>query len=127
MTRKIEQLKERASDIGSRYGLRKPMEIITQRVQRCDELTNLLNLHTTHRISKVKSDTDSITEKLEMVSPLGILNRGYSYIRDNDGNTVKSFKQVAIDDKISIILNDGGLESRVTRIDPEILKKSRKK
>ena len=127
MTQLIENLKNRVTDIGSRYGLRKPMEIITQRVQRCDELTNLLNLHTTHKIKSVKNETETAARKLEMVSPLGILNRGYSYIRDNDGNTVKSFKQVAIDDKINIILNDGGLESRVTRVNPEILKSSRKK
>jgi len=127
MAQILERMKNRATDIRSRYGLRKPMEIITQRVQRCDELTNLLNLHTSHKIESVKNTTESATRKLEMVSPLGILNRGYSYIRDNNGNTVKSFKQVAIDDKINIILNDGGLESRVTRIDPDILKASRKK
>jgi exonuclease VII large subunit len=64
----------------------------------------------------------SLFEKLEMVSPRGILKRGYAYVRDEKLQSVRSFKQVALDDKLEIIFYEGGVESRVTRIKPEILR-----
>ncbi len=124
---RIERLSGRLTEVKGRYGLRKPLEIIVQRAQGLDETSRLLNIHLSHGMKSFRRESDSIFEKLEMVSPGGIMKRGYSYCRDEKGNTVKSFKQVAIDDKIDIILYDGGLQSRVTRIDPDILKKPKGK
>jgi exonuclease VII large subunit len=53
---------------------------------------------------------------------LSILKRGYAYCRDINGKVIKSFRQVAIDDKLDIVLFEGGVESRVTRIKPDISK-----
>ncbi len=117
----VRQGKRNLTEIGSRYGLKRPMEIIAQRSQRRDELSRLLNLHTLHRMDTLSNRARSIFEKLEIVSPRGILKRGYAYVRDIRLQPVRSFRQVAIDDKLDIILYEGGLESRVTRIKPEIL------
>ena len=117
----IEQEQGRLDDILSRYGLRKPLEIIAQRAQRCDDLSHLLDIHISHRMQTFTGRSRSLYEKLEMVSPKAVLKRGYSYARDRQGRAVKSFKQVAIDDKIDIILYEGGLQTRVTRIDPKSL------
>jgi exodeoxyribonuclease VII large subunit len=111
----------RVKELGSRYGLKRPMEIITQRAQRRDELNRLISLHFAHRMDSLSSKSHSIFEKLEMVSPQGILKRGYAYVRDEKGQSIRSFKQVAIDDKLEIIFYEGGAESRVTRIKPKTL------
>jgi exodeoxyribonuclease VII large subunit len=103
----------------ARYGFRRPMEMIVQRAQRCDELSNLVNLHAAHRMERFRDQSRALFEKLEIVSPKAVMKRGYSYCRDKSGQAVKSFKQVAIDDKIDIILFEGGMESRVTRIRPD--------
>jgi exodeoxyribonuclease VII large subunit len=117
----IEFSKKEIDEITARYGFRRPMEMIVQRAQRCDELMNLVNLHSTHKMDRLRGESDSLFEKLEMVSPKNVMRRGFSYCRDQQGRAVKSFKQVAIDDKIDIILYEGGLESRVTRIDPKTI------
>jgi exonuclease VII large subunit len=98
------------------------MEIITQRAQRRDELNRLIGLHIAHRMESLSNRSHSVFEKLEMVSPRGILKRGYAYVRDEKLQSVRSYKQVAIDDKLEIIFYEGGVESRVTRIKPEILR-----
>jgi exodeoxyribonuclease VII large subunit len=118
----VKERKGRLVELSSRYGLKRPMEIIAQRSQRCDELYRLVNLHISHRMESLTSRSRSVFEKLEMVSPRAILRRGYAYVRDFKEQPVKSFKQVAIDDKLDIVLFEGGLESRVTRIKPEILR-----
>jgi len=110
--------KSRLDDITSRYGLRKPSAIIAQRAQRCDELEHLLGLHIRNRMAAFADKHRTIENNLAIVSPVSVMKRGYSYCRDKDGNAVTSFKRVAIDDKIDIILYEGGLETRVTRIDP---------
>lgn len=110
---------KRLDEITSRYGFRRPMEMIVQRAQRCDELTNLVNLHASHRMERFTNASNALFEKLEIVSPRAVMNRGYSYCRDSNGSAVKSFKQVAIDDKIDIILYEGGMETRVTRTRPD--------
>jgi exodeoxyribonuclease VII large subunit len=112
----------RLRELNSRYGLKRPMEIITQRAQRRDELNRLISLHFAHRMESLSNKSRSIFEKLEIVSPRGILKRGYSYVRDEKGRSVRSFKQVAIDDKLEIIFYEGGAESRVTRIKPDTLR-----
>ncbi len=115
----IEQEQGRLDDILSRYGLRRPLEIIAQRAQRCDDLSHLLDVQMSHRMQIFMNRSQTLFEKLEMVSPKAVMKRGYSYARDQKGEAVKSFKQVAIDDKIDIILHEGGLQTRVTRIDPK--------
>jgi exodeoxyribonuclease VII large subunit len=127
MTDTIEQGQGRLDDILSRYGLRKPLEIIAQRAQRCDDLSHLLDVHITYRMQTFMNRSQAVFEKLEMVSPKGVMKRGYSYARDQQGQAVRSFKQVAIDDKIDIILSEGGLQTRITRIDPESLARTGKK
>lgn len=112
----------RLEEIGSRYGLKRPMEIITQRAQRRDELNRLIGLHIAHRMESLSTKSHAMFEKLEMVSPRGILKRGYAYVRHENLQSVRSFKQVALDDKLEIIFYEGGVESRVTRIKPEILR-----
>ena len=122
MVRLIEDNKGRIDELSSRYGLKRPLEIIIRRAQRTDELSRLVNLHMVHRMATLKNRSRAIFEKLEIVSPKAILERGFSYTRNADGVAIKSFKQVAVDDKLEIIFYEGGAESRVTRIKPDILK-----
>jgi exodeoxyribonuclease VII large subunit len=85
MFRVIEENKSRIGDISSRYGLKRPLEIITRRAQRTDELSRLLNLHMVHRMGTMKNRSRAIFEKLEIVSPRAVLERGFSYTRDSNG------------------------------------------
>jgi exodeoxyribonuclease VII large subunit len=117
----IDEKKRRLREMTSRYGLKRPMEMIGQRAQRSDELSRLLNLHMTHRMESFGQSSKSLFEKLEMVSPKAILGRGYAYCRDAAGVPVKSFRQVAVDDKLDVVFYEGGVESRVTRIKPQAL------
>ena len=120
MVRLIEDNKDQIREISSRYGLKRPLEIITRRAQRTDELNRLLNLHMAHRMGTLKNRSLTIFEKLEIVSPKAILKRGFSYTTNAEGVPIKSFKQVAVDDKLEIIFYEGGVDSRVSRIRPDI-------
>jgi exodeoxyribonuclease VII large subunit len=116
----IAQHRKHIVEIGSRYGLKRPLEMINLKISRCGELTKLIHLHLSHRMEKIRQASRSTFEKLEMISPVGILKRGYSYVRNGNNQVVKSFRQVAIDDRLDIIFYEGGVESRVTRLKPDM-------
>ena len=57
-----------------------------------------------------------LTEKLESLSPLKTLNRGYSLVLDENKNLIRSYKQTALNDELSIILSEGELNVKVHKI-----------
>lgn len=79
--------------------------------QRCMELDNGLQkvLH-----SKQK-DFAELVGKLDAMSPLKVLGRGYSYC-EKDSRAVSSIAQVQIGDTLTLQLADGQIESEVTQI-----------
>ena len=79
--------------------------------QRCMELDNGLQkvLH-----SKQK-DFAELVGKLDAMSPLKVLGRGYSYC-EKDRRAVSSIAQVKIGDTLTLQLADGQIESEVTQI-----------
>ena len=45
--------------------------------------------------------------KIDSLSPLKTLSRGYSVVENNDGKVVKSVSQVNKNDKLQVTLTDG--------------------
>ncbi|MDC9581217.1 exodeoxyribonuclease VII large subunit [Xenorhabdus sp. PR6a] len=54
--------------------------------------------------------------RMEAVSPLATLSRGYSISELSDGKLLKQVKQVQMGDKVKTRLQDGWLESQVTKV-----------
>jgi len=55
----------------------------------------------------------SVIEQLHLVSPLATLARGYSIVRDEQGNIVRDSREVDTGDKISVQLAKGQVNARV--------------
>ena len=58
--------------------------------------------------------------KLEALSPLGVLARGYGFVQDKDGNTVTSVDKLSPDDTIRITVKDGTADAKITSVRKEI-------
>ena len=52
--------------------------------------------------------------KLEAMSPLKVLLRGYAMVQDESGQVVRSVSQVKENDRISISVSDGTIQAVVT-------------
>lgn len=66
--------------------------------------------------TKILSDRGVLSQnvaKLEALSPLGILSRGYSVVTDKDGNVVSSIDSVSTGDKLALRLSDGTVNATV--------------
>ena len=118
--------------------LKNPMSMYEVKEQKLDSLIDTLNKD----INKVLSDKDNNLNKIKMsvilqnpynlikdkkikfdllvntlklVNPLGILDKGYSLAQIN-GKTIKSSKDVSINDLIDIKLHEGSIKATVKEI-----------
>ena len=58
-----------------------------------------------------------LIDKLDMLSPLNVLSRGYGIVKSKYTNTlVKSVEDIKIDDKVEITLKDGTIDAGVLSI-----------
>lgn len=96
--------------------LSKPCEIYEDKIQYIDELRERL-------LSKIKNIFDGKqkkfqlnVQKLDLLSPLKILNRGYS-VCFKDGHIIKNTRQVLKNDTVNIKLSDGILDAKVENIE----------
>ena len=73
--------------------------------------------HSIHNLlNQRKAKADLLRHKMEALSPLAVLDRGYSIVTDKDGRTLKSITQANAGDNITIRLSDGRILADVQEV-----------
>ena len=93
--------------------LSKPYLIYEDRIQYVDDLKEKIIFYIKNIIENKNHNLQLKIQKLDLLSPLKILQRGYSVCFDKQGNVIKTKKQVNVDDIINIKLTDGNIETKV--------------
>ena len=83
-----------------------PLELVDNRNEILDKLNEGLLSAFEAILNFEKNRYSNAVAKLDALSPLKVLSRGYS-IAEKDGKTVKSINDLCLGDELSIILNDG--------------------
>ena len=78
-----------------------------------------LMLSIKHLKEKLEGSFKLQTDLLNSLSPLSVLNRGYSVVIDKSGNLLRSVKGVQSGEEIEVRLEDGTLETKVTSVKPQ--------
>lgn len=99
--------------------MRHPLDRINQRKMDLEILSKRMADVMKRRIEKEKGNLSVLCGKLDALSPLTVLARGYS-ITMKDGNIIKSVKQVHNGDKLDIILSDGKIRCLAEAADQNI-------
>jgi len=87
--------------------------------QRLDEVQFRLRRSMQSRLDHARLTLAHLTQSLQSLSPLAVLNRGYAIVtRDDNGQLVKDASQMAVDDKINIRVSQGSLSAQISKIDP---------
>ena len=81
--------------------------------------TNLrsLNFQMKNLIDKKKLMLEIITTNLKAISPLAVLDRGYAIVMNENGQALKSSKDIKVGDTVTTRLGDGGFTSNVSKKD----------
>lgn len=113
----IELLAEKLSTLTTSYILRQPLNLVTQYEQKIDEMRKDLGLGIDHIVKMRRENFNLLAGKLEVLSPLSILSRGYSITTRLPGDMiVKDAKELKPGDSVRTKLGKGVFRSRVEEI-----------
>jgi len=115
---KLGLLKEMLDNLKESYILRQPLNYIIQRQQRIDDLRKDMSLSIGHMVDMSGEKFNRITSKLEALSPVSVLKRGYSVTTKlPEGVIVKEALSLKLGDHIETRLGQGRFRSRVEEIE----------
>ena len=109
---KVDRARERfeyMSGIVDKYAPTKLIEARRDLLSRFSEKAGLL---ITARVENARSNLSACAGKVNALSPLSILSRGYS-IAEYDGKVINSTKELNVGDKIDLIMSDGVIGATV--------------
>lgn len=84
-----------------------PRDRLREQMQKCDELHQRLEFAMKRALEKRKLEFSRVTGKLEALSPLKVLSRGYSILRKDDGMIIRKASDVKDKDRLRVNLSEG--------------------
>jgi exodeoxyribonuclease VII large subunit len=118
IVRRIEIAKQRLDAVAERRVFRAPLDQIRDRERRLDELDARLCRAVGVPLEKAKSQLAALAGRLDSLSPLNVLARGYSLTRTADGRVLQNAAGVRPGDVLTTRLKVGEFTSRVEEIRP---------
>jgi exodeoxyribonuclease VII large subunit len=111
---RLERARLRLSDLSQRRCFRLPLERIRDLERRLDDTNDRLRRAGTQRLNQANQRVEATAARLESLSPLNVLARGYSLTRkESDQSVVRRADQVRPGERIVTLVQTGRLISRV--------------
>ena len=113
MTRRINALRKNYKVISSSPVLTSPYRYVEIKRNSLKYLNSRLQSAQRLSVNKQKQDYLMLIGKLDAMSPLKVLSRGYAMVHKNDNSIVRSIQQVKNGDGLEIHLQDGVISAEV--------------
>ncbi len=121
LQRRLQQEKQKVDHIVSDRFFRLP----GRRIKLSTELLEQLEVKLRREIVRVLQykgmRLTAQIDKLESYSPLKVMNRGYSYCRDEEGNIIRSVKQIRLGRLLQLSFKDGQAVCRTEKVEEGLL------
>ena len=114
LNRQLRSARQHLNVLSRSAALQSPTGYLEQRRQSLSGLKTRLVSAQSQNISLKKHRYVALTSKLDAMSPLKVLTRGYAITQKDDGTMLRSVSQVSAGDSIQIRLQDGALIARIT-------------
>jgi exodeoxyribonuclease VII large subunit len=115
----VRRLAERLRYVSESPRLQDPRRLAEEPARRLDELAERLRLALASAVERSAAALRLSAEKLEALSPLAILSRGYAIATGPGGRVLRSTKGLEPGDAVGVRLHEGSFSSEVRRIEPE--------
>ncbi len=103
----------------SRPVLADPLSLLQARAQRLDSQCERMQGAMTGRIALVKEGLRGCGQRLDALSPLAVLERGYSLTTGADGRLLRSASEVSVGQQVKTRLHCGNITSRIVGTCPD--------
>jgi len=113
LRRQLRSAKQHLSVLSASHALRSPTAYLEQKGKALQLLENRLSSGYGRLMDRKKRRYIELTAKLDAMSPLKVLTRGYAMAQTADGVLLRSTAQVAPGDAITVDLSDGRIHATV--------------
>lgn len=113
LSRQVKAARQHLQVLSASQALRSPTGYLEQRSQSVELLKNRLVAAQNQNITRARQRFIAQISKLEAMSPLKVLTRGYSMAQTQRGEVVRSINQVELGERIRIRLSDGTISATV--------------
>ncbi len=116
LVNKLAACRNQLQKVNSRNVFRQPYDKVNQYRLRLDNDLKHLYKSSEMLIKDKKSQFAMLAGKLDALSPLKVLERGYSVVKSSEGNIVSRLEQVSIGDALEVSLKDGKIDCKVVEM-----------
>lgn len=117
--RAVERRRIRLRALAERPVLQRPEGRLLQDRQRLDNLARRLEYLGGNLLAARRRELAGLAGRLEALSPLAVLARGYAIARTEDGRVVKEAAGLQAGDRLDVLLYRGSVRCQVEEIHPE--------
>ena len=117
ITKRLKTERQRVAALASARSLRSPINYINDRRLLLDYIHRRLCAASQKFLSRERERFVRLTAKLDAMSPLKVLGRGYSFAVGEDGHVVRSVRGLAVGEKLRIDFADGRALTRITQLE----------
>lgn len=116
MQRQLKNARKQLTILSQSPSLQSPDQYLLQKRKNLDLLNGRMQAAQNSSIHVHKQRFIAATAKLDAMSPLKVLTRGYAMAQTEDGNLLRSVSQVQLGSNVALRLSDGTLKATVTKI-----------
>ncbi len=113
LRRQLKSARQRLDILSQSAALQSPTGYLEQKGKELEMLKNRLIAGETQTINRDKQKYIALTAKLDAMSPLKVLTRGYSMAMAADGRVLRSVTQAELGERVSVRLSDGRISATV--------------
>ena len=119
LSRQLRHGRQRLNQLSQAPALTSPTGYLEQREKNLEHLKTRLLAAQSRQIQLRKQRFIGCTAKLDAMSPLKVLTRGYSIVHDGDGRLLRSVSQTQPGREVGITLSDGSVKAVVSEVKEE--------
>ena len=116
LSRQVKNARQHLRVLSSGAALKSPTAYLDQKRKTLELLNSRLVSNQKSTLDKKKQRFVGLTAKLDAMSPLKVLTRGYAMASTEDGSVLRSVRQVKPGDCVNVSLGDGNLRACVTDV-----------
>ena len=116
LRRRATESRVRLDAISDRRVFQRPLEFVHDRTAQLDEMADRIKRASGLLLERRRQKLAGIAGSLDALSPLKVLQRGYSVTTRDDGKAVRSVSDVVSGDVIHTLLQDGVIAGRVESV-----------
>lgn len=113
LSNKLSRSRRELESLMSRRVLREPKMLLDDKNMRLSHISEMLENAYSKRLSEKKAEFVEKTSRLDALSPLAVLSRGYSVAFDEKGKMIKNVTDVRSGDKIKLRVQGGTIDAEV--------------